>query len=123
MEKIENKYSILYQHTTTYRGENIGAEIRDKKQKDYILAKVYTPERDQHKSKARFYKSKNVQSMREAKIFVRTSITEATTDIDRHLAEVDGLDSFFDSVDESVESLEDKFKIIEQEFAQELEKI
>lgn len=122
MEKIEKKYSIIYRHTTTYRDEKIGAKIVDKKQKDYIYAKVYTPTREDI-SKARFYESKKVHSMRDAKRFVRKSITEATTDIDRHLNEVESLDSFFESVDESVESLEGKFQTIEQEFAQELERI
>lgn len=123
MEKIEKKYKIVYRHVTTYRGEDIGVRIHDKKNKDYIYVKVYTPIREEYISKARFYKSEKVSTMREAKRVSRTFITEATTDIDRHLTELEDLDEFFESVDESVESLEGKFDVIEEEFARELERI
>lgn len=123
MKKIEKKYKIVYRHVTTYRGEDIGVQIHDKKNKDYIQVKVYTPIREEYISKARFYESEKVSTMVEAKRVSRTFITEATTDIDRHLTEVEGLDDFFESVDESVESLEGKFNVIEEEFNRELDRI
>lgn len=123
MEKIEKKYKIVYRHVTTYRGEDIGVRLHDKKNADYIRVKVYTPIREDNLSSARFYKSEKFPTMREAKRCARTYVTEATTDIDRHLTEVEGLNEFFESVDESVESLEGKFDVIEEEFAQELERI
>lgn len=123
MKKIERKYEIVYKHVTTYRGEDIGIEIKDKKNKDYILAKVYTPIREEYQNRSRYYKSEKVGTMQGAKSLCRKHVTEATTDIDTHLAEVDGLEEFFDSIDDSVNSLEGKSDLIEEKFAKELEKI
>lgn len=124
MEKIENKHRIKYVHTTEYRGEEIAVEIKkEKRSSDTIYVWVYTPTHHKHKRNARFWKREEVQSMDEAKLLARRHITEATTNVDRHLSEEDSLADFFDSVDESVESLEGKFELIEEEFHRELDKI
>lgn len=50
-------------------------------------------------------------------------MTEATTDIDKHLSNSDDLETFFDSVDETVASLEQKLTTIEEEYSGELKQV
>jgi Xaa-Pro aminopeptidase len=88
IEKLEQDTAIVYRHGTTSKGENICAKITKRKSSDYIRVQVFTPVRDDFATRARFHKSEDeIELMSDAKRIARTYITEATTDIDKHLTE------------------------------------